>query len=90
MTQATVGKRICSVIQIAGTKYVCLPKEYAIAHEIKKGDKIEVLFDGSIIYRLIRDEDQVRFSQFIEKEIANAKKMLQTQKNRPTMKDDAT
>jgi hypothetical protein len=71
LTQATVGKKTFSVIQIDGTKYVCLPREFVISHGIKKGDKIEGLFDGSIVYRPIKNVD-------VQKEIADAKREVET------------
>jgi hypothetical protein len=65
MKHTTVGRKTFSIIQIDGTKYVCLPREFVTSHGIKKGDKIEALFDGSIVYRPIKNDE-------IEKEIAEA------------------
>ena len=70
MKHTTVGRKTFSIIQIDGTKYVCLPKEFVTSHGIKKGDKIEALFDGSIVYRPIKNDE-------IEKEIADANKEVE-------------
>jgi hypothetical protein len=62
------GKKKYSIIEIEGTKYVCVPKEFATRHGIKKGDKMEGLFNmfnGVLLYRPIKS---------IEDEIAEAKK----------------
>jgi antitoxin component of MazEF toxin-antitoxin module len=47
--QEMVSKDIRKLIRLGQSLYVSLPKEYVEAHKLKKGDKVEILFD-EIIY----------------------------------------
>lgn len=65
-----IGRKTFSVIEIDGTKYVCLPKEFVTSRGLKKGDKIEALFnDEIIIYQILKTE-------ILEKEIKQASHSL--------------
>ena len=56
-TERKHKKRTQKVLELGGSSYICLPRDFCGEHGIRKGDTVEVLYDGSVIVVPIKEED---------------------------------
>jgi len=64
-----VGKDVRSVIRLGDSLAITLPSEYVRANSIKKGDKVELLFDRELVARPLKQEELRKTLLKIEEEI---------------------
>ena len=52
-----LGKDIRTVLEIGDSLFLCIPKKYTRAHNIKKGDKLTVYYDDILHIEPVTDKE---------------------------------
>lgn len=57
MGRKTVGKAVRRIIQVGECSGIILPKEYLTANKLKRGDRVEIVYNSIVRIEPLRDED---------------------------------